>query len=480
MARVNLYPFTRTPFIAVFTLFATFCLTATISTAQTFRTLVVFQGANGANPGFTPLIQGEDGSLHGVTRTGGMGDGTLFKMTAQGKLRTIYSFICCGGILPAGGLLLNTDGIYFGTTQFGGNNVTCQIQGGCGTIFGLRRDGALTTLHTFNGSGDGALPVGVLLQAVDGNIYGTTPNGGDLSCNPPYGCGTVFKMTPSGEFTTLHIFEGPDGESPYGGLIQASDGSFYGTTNGGALKGFGTVFKINPRGTLTTLYRFSGGTDGGSPYAALLLASDANLYGTTRYNTGTIFRLTLGGALTTLHTFEGLSGDMPDGTLLQATDGNLYGTAYSGGTENFGVIYSVSLTGTFTILHNFKNTDGANPTAGLYQATNGRLYGTTTQGGDLECGSTYGCGTMFSLDMGFDSFVAFVHGIGKIGQTFEIIGQGFTGSTTVTLNGTPASFTVVSDTFIKATVPAGATTGYVTVATPTGTLTSNVPFHVIP
>lgn len=468
--------------MVVFVLLPTFCLTPTISTAQTFRTLVAFQGANGANPGFTPLVQGEDGSLSDVTRAGGTGDdGTLFKMTARGKLRTIYSFICCSeGMSPTGGLLLDTDGIYFGTTQSGGNNDTCQIHGGCGTVFSIRKDGALTTLHTFNGAGDGALPVGVLLQAVDGNIYGTTPNGGDLTCNPPYGCGTVFKMTPSGEFTAIHIFRGPDGESPYGGLIQASDGNFYGTTNGGGPERYGTVFRINTAGTLTTVYGFTGGSDGGQPYAALLQASDGNLYGTTRNNAATIFQLTLSGELTTLHTFFYPSGDTPDSALIQATDGNLYGTAYSGGTENYGVIYSVSLSGTFTILHNFLNTDGANPTAGLYQATNGRFYGITTQGGSFQCGLSLGCGTMFSLDMGFDPFVGFLHGIGRIGKAFDILGQGLTGTTTVMINGTPASFTVVSDTYIRATVPAGATTGYVTVATPSGTLTSNVPFHVIP
>ena len=376
--------------------------------------------------------------------------------------------------------MLDTDGIFFGTTQSGGNQSTCQIHGGCGTVFGIRKDGALTTLHTFNGAGDGALSVGVLLQAVDGSIYGTTPNGGDLSCNPPYGCGTVFKMTPSGDFTTIHIFRGPDGESPYGGLIQASDGNFYGTANGGGPTGYGTVFRINAMRTLTTVYGFTGGSDGGQPYAALLQASDGNLYGTTRSGPGTIFQLTLGGDLTTLHTFYYPNGDTPDGTLIEATDGNLYGTAYSGGTENYGVIYSMSLSGTFAILHNFINTDGANPGAGLYQATNGRFYGITTQGGSFQCGLSLGCGTMFSLDMGFDPFVGFLHGVGRVGQTFDILGQRFTGTTAVTLSGAPASFTVVSDTYIRATVPGGATTGYVTVATPTGILTSNVPFHVIP
>ena len=137
-------------------------------------------------------------------------------------------------------------------------------------------------------------------------------------------------------------------------------------------------------------------------------------------------------------------------------------------------MFRVTTGGALTTLHTFDGKDGADPFSGLVQDTNGDLYGTTYDGGSHDEG------TVFSLDMGLGQFVSFVNGAGRVGQTGGILGQGFTGATSVSLNGTPASFRVVSDTFIEATVPAGATTGYVTVTTPGGTLSSNVPFRVLP
>ncbi len=169
----------------------------------------------------------------------------------------------------------------------------------------------------------------------------------------------------------------------------------------------------------------------------------------------------------------------PYGGLNQATDGNLYGTTYQGGTHDDGTIFEITAGGTLTTLHNFCSrgfqycNDGQWLVAGLVQATNGTLYGTAEVGGRLNDG------VVFSLDMGLGPFVTFVRPAGKIGQTGGILGQGLIGTTSVSLNGISASFTVISDTFLTATVPAGATTGYVTVTTPSGTLTSNVPFHVI-
>jgi uncharacterized repeat protein (TIGR03803 family) len=167
--------------------------------------------------------------------------------------------------------------------------------------------------------------------------------------------------------------------------------------------------------------------------------------------------------------------------LVLATDGNLYGT--TSGSENGrkhsdGTIFRITEQGVLTTLHVFDGTDGSNP-EGLFQATSGMFYGSTVSAGDLHCHLLNGCGTIFSLDVGLSPFVAFVRPYGKVGQTGGILGQGFTGTTSVSLNGTPANFTVVSDTFIKATVPLGATTGYVTVMTPSGMLTSNVPFRVL-
>jgi hypothetical protein len=223
--------------------------------------------------------------------------------------------------------------------------------------------------------------------------------------------------------------------------------------------------------------------------SALTQGADGNFYGTTET---TAYRMTPAGSLTTLYTFCSLpncaDGDFPSG-LIQATDGNFYGVTQYGGTSDSGTndcgtfcgtVFELTSTGKLTTLHSFSGNDGEHPVGGLIQATNGLLYGTAADGGDFTCNPPKGCGTIFSLDVGLGPFVTFAHAAGEVGQTGGILGQGFTGTTSVSLNGIPANFTIVSDTFIKATVPGGATTGYVTVTTPTGTLTSNIPFHVLP
>jgi uncharacterized repeat protein (TIGR03803 family) len=452
--------------------------------AQTFTTLVSFDGTNGGSP-TASLVQGPDGSFYGAsTGAGAYGGGTVFKVTPEGSLTTLYNFCaqhgCADGAYPEGALALGTDGNFYGTTLHGGNNV-CEYQ--CGTVFRITAEGKLTTLHRFNGN-DGSNPVAGLLQAADGNFYGTTV--GD----------TLFKITREGNLTTLYTFcaqsDCADGYQPTGNLVQAADGNFYGTTNGGGLGtncgfsllyGCGTVFRITPNGTLKTLHSFCEGdcSDGAFPYAGLLLASDGNFYGTTE---STVFKITPAGRLTTIFTFPCQrmceDGWVPYGELIQGTDGALYGTNSSGGANNHGTVFKITTQGSLTTLHNFDGTDGDFPISGILQATSGVFYGTAFQGGSNSnaCGA-YGCGTVFSLSTGLGPFVAFVRGYGRVGQTGGILGQGFTGTTNVSLNGTPASYTVVSDTFIRATVPPGATTGFATVTTPSGTLTSNVPFRVI-
>jgi uncharacterized repeat protein (TIGR03803 family) len=286
-------------------------------------------------------------------------------------------------------------------------------------------------------------------------------------------------------------------------LVQATDGNFYGTTPGGGTFGYGTFFKITPKGGFITLYSFCNTCTGQgyNPEAGLIQATDGNFYGTTQhggtygYGYGTVFKITPAGALTTLYSFDGYpSGSQPTDTLTQATDGDLYGTTYSGGNatacQNYygsnecGTVFKITLTGTLTTLHDFclqtDCVDGAFAYAGLVQGTNGNLYGTTFGGGTYNPCYADGCGTVFEMNVGLGPFVETVLTSGRVGASVRILGTNLNGATSVTFNGTPAVFKVVSGSLISTTVPAGATTGPVQVVTPSGTLTSNVNFQVLP
>lgn len=450
--------------------------TAIASPAQTFTNLANFDITDGAFPNYMSLIQGANGNYYGTTIEGGFyNEGTVFKMTPGGTVTVVYSFCaqtaCTDGSIPYAGLVLATNGDFYGTTSTGGTNND-------GTVFKLTSAGILTTLHSFD-STDGATPGGPLVQATNGNFYGTTRLGGAGSCN----CGTVFEITAAGVLTTLHSFVGtfPEGGYPYGGLVQAANGDLYGTTLAGEAGSFavGSFFRITLGGTLTTLYAFSStGNSGANPYDKLVQGANGDFYGTAAVNgentQGTVFRLTPAGVLTTLHSFAGTDGAQPEAGLVLATDGNFYGTTDAGGTNNLGTIFKITPSGTFTSLHSFDNTDGAMPTGGLMQATNGTLYGTTYEGGT-------GDGTVFSLSENLGAFVEIQPTSGKEGIKISILGQGFTPSSIVKFGGVQATtVTRAGSTLLTATVPTGALTGSVTVTTGSTTLTSNQKFLVTP
>jgi uncharacterized repeat protein (TIGR03803 family) len=457
-----------------------------ISFAQnlSFRTLTIFGWFNGAYP-YSSLIQGKDGNFYGTTIFGGThGCGTLFKIAPDGTLTILHSFAQSDGCGVYGTLLLATDGNFYGTTAYGGTPP--EQANGDGTIFRATPDGVITTLYNFCSHAlcaDGAAPKSGLVEASDGSFYGTTTNGGADCPQWTEGCGTIFRFTQQGMLTTLHRFNGSDGYFPEASLIQASDGMLYGAaSDGGDLQcaapyGCGTIFRISLAGSeLTTLHQFTG-DDGDQPWSRLTQANDGYLYGTTaaggQYNWGTIFKIDLNGNLTSLHSFDFTDGGNPFAGLIQATNDGLYGMA----TASNGNIFQFTLGESLSNIFNFDGGDGAIPEGAILQATTGQFYGTTDGGGDPGCS---GCGTIFNLNLGLPPFVALVRNSGKIGQTGGILGQGFTGTTSVTLNGTPAEFIIVSDTYIRATVPSGAASGYVAVTTPGGVLTSNVPFRVIP
>jgi uncharacterized repeat protein (TIGR03803 family) len=315
----------------------------TLTTLYSFCSLASCADGNAPEGG---LVQGTDGNFYGTTQIGGAYNyGTIFKITSAGTLTTLHSFHFADGAYPQAALVQAPSGTFYGTARQGG------LVGGDGAIFKITPAGAFAALHSFSGS-DGAYPSASLVRASDGNFYGTTEIGGSGTyCGVGTECGTVFKMTPTGTLTTLHSFDGTDGTDPLSTLVETSSG-FYGTTyQGGNLScdspyGCGTVFKITPSGTLTTLHRFHL-TDGAFPGSGLALGSDGNLYGTTTSGAegiyGTVFETTPEGAVTTLHSFADTDGSGPLGVLLEVSNGTFYGTTTFGGTSNDGTIFSLTL-----------------------------------------------------------------------------------------------------------------------------------------
>jgi uncharacterized repeat protein (TIGR03803 family) len=469
---------------------ALFCMATTVtSPAQTYTTLVSFDGTNGEAPWFGPLVQGADGNFYGTTLLGGTGSGTnictscgtVFKVTPAGELTTLHNFCsetdCSDGARPTLGLTFGSNGNFYGTTSEGGS-----FSGG--TMFEVTPAGVFTTVYQFcsqaNCADAGAATN--LVLASNGNFYGAGVN--------------VFEITPAGKYKTLYAFcsqpNCADGEGPGGALALGPNGTIYGTTGAGGAGGQGTIFAVSPNGKEQTLHSFAAAPDAvGNVVNGVILGTDGYLYGSL-YAGGTrafgsIFKVTTSGHYTTLVNFCANPGcdnsDEPEGALVQGTDGNFYGTTYMGGPAFYGNIFQVTPSGAFTQVYTFCNgagcPDGENPVSGLVQGTDGNFYGATT-GGSNQKACIGGCGTLYSLSMGLSPFVEANPGTGKVGRRIDIFGDNLTGTSSVTFNGTPATFVVASSADIKAVVPDGATSGTIQVVTPGGTLNSNVAFRVVP
>jgi uncharacterized repeat protein (TIGR03803 family) len=397
--------------------------------SQSLATLVNFNSSDGSYP-LDTLALGSDGNFYGTTEQGGVGQagcprnaecGTVFKMTAEGVLTTLYSFCsqsnCSDGYFPVAGLVQGADGNFYGTTSFGGNGAD-RGNYAAGTIFKVSPLGVFTTVYNFCSLPnclDGAGPEAGLIQGTDGNFYSTTSFGGKIGFCPggrSTGCGTVFRISPSGTLTTLHNFcsqsDCADGDGPSAGLIQGTDGDFYGTAASGGFNNNGTIFKVSSKGAFSILYSFCSQlncADGSQPIAGLIQASDGNLYGTTAdggaNGAGTVFKLTPSGTFTTLYNFCSQSncsdGSTTTAGLTQGKDGNLYGTTYEGGLYYSGTLFRITLNGALTTLYNFCREggilclDGTVPQGGMIQAHDGTFYGMTSGGG------LSGNGTVFRL-----------------------------------------------------------------------------------
>jgi uncharacterized repeat protein (TIGR03803 family) len=392
--------------------------------AQTY-TLKVLYSFTGVPDGQAPtagLVLDADGNLYGTTLQGGNYNsvscpsrynntcGTVFKVSANGDETILYSFSGSpDGSNPQSTFIRDAAGNLYGTTVYGGEYSADEG----GTVFKLDPTGKETILHSFPAfEGDGVQPYVGLRRDKEGNLYGTTNGGGSsTNCDPGVGCGTVFKIDPTGVEAVLHSFtSNPDGGFPINRLTRDGAGNLYGTTGYGGAYGDGTVFKLDATYTETVLNSFTGsrGGSGLDPEAGLVLDTEGNMYGSTcyggAYDSGTVFKLDTAGKETVLHSFGGgkFSGACP-GDLVRDKEGNLYGATYFGGASNNGTVFKVSQTGKETVLHTFcpKGTgfcfDGAGPYGGLVRDGKGNFHGTTTAGGNIRCNFRYGCGTVFKL-----------------------------------------------------------------------------------
>jgi uncharacterized repeat protein (TIGR03803 family) len=397
---------------------ALFATAPTLSLAQTFTVLHSFTGPPEGNSPYSTLVLDAQGNLYGTTELGGVYQrlsqalpGTAFKLAPDGTQTVLHSFgrfitptrLSDGGILYAG-VVRDSQGNLFGTTGYGPGSAY-------GVVFKLSPSGAETILHIFTGPPDGLGPGGGLVMDAQGNLYGTTELGGTGYCPGYYypGCGTIYKVTPSGTETILHNFTGypSDGTGPQGSLIFDAQGNLYGTTVYGGLYGWGTVFKLTPTGKETVLYNFGPPPDAETPEAGLVMDANGNLFGTTSWggteDYGTVFKLDPTGAETVLYSFkDGADGGTPyAGSLLLDATGNLYGTTCYGGTSRRGTIFELTPSGSETALYSFTGgADGGCPIGGLVSDSVGNFYGTASEGGiyqgDFVC-TNFGCGTVFKL-----------------------------------------------------------------------------------
>jgi uncharacterized repeat protein (TIGR03803 family) len=400
--------------------------------AETFK--VVYNFA--ANPdGSAPVPQGallQDalGNLYGELASGGAADlGATFGVSSSGAtFGLLYQFgsRSTDGFGPNAGLRnilfdANVTGLDYGVTESGGIN-------GVGTVFMQNAGGPFATVYAFKGGTDGANPAGRLLPWIDGNYYGTTIAGGGVD-----EAGTIYRISPSGQYKLLHRFNGVDGNNPWGGLQYGSDGNFYGTTLGGGTNSLGNVYRVTPWGHVTSIYSFTGGADGASPFGELATDFHGNLYGTTSSGgangNGTIFKIDQWGHLTTLYSFPNdmngnpVNGAFPTASLTLGiecshSDFNrrsslselltshaqsygtssrgvtLYGVTPTGGANNAGVAFSFNVpSNTYTILWNFSGgTDGGAPNGKLLTSWDGNIYGLTEGGGATGNGALFAIG----------------------------------------------------------------------------------------
>lgn len=358
-----------------------------VTTTGALTTLTNFYPAIGANPS-AALIWGNDGNLYGTTVNGGTNnDGTVFQITTNGVLTTLFSFSGANGANPAASLFLARDGNFYGTTEHGGI--------GLGAVFRLTPDGTLTALGSFDYLNNGAFPICNLVEDDAGNLYGTASAGGGVGT----GSGTLFEIPATNNQVIIGLvtFSGSLGTSPNSGMVAGASNIFYGTT-------LGTVYQFTAtNAALKTLATFDA-VSGYDAYAAPVLDSNGNLYGTGyeggTNGYGTVFELATNGTLAPLYSFSASPGSQPLGGLVQDASGTLYGTTFSGGAADNGTVFSLGTNGVFNTLVTFRSGNGGYPCDGLLLGSNGILYATSKIGG----GNGSAAGTVFDVTTNGQSF----------------------------------------------------------------------------
>jgi uncharacterized repeat protein (TIGR03803 family) len=422
-----------------------------VAAAASFTLLHSFGGPEGETPA-APLVQGADSSLYGVAAHGGDftvlppdGGGTAFRLDADANVTTLHVFRGLEGAVPTG-LIQGRDGFFYGTTTYGGQAEISPLLPGNGTIFRMDAAGRMTVLHVFPYSiGGGSSQPGPIIQGADGALYGGALGEFGTSAVGGY----IYRFDPiTGDFRHLHDFVGSDGAIPTGPLFEASDGFFYGTTNQGGPWNTGVVYKVDAAGSFVLLHSLSPfwPGEGSEPKGGVIQASNGLFYGTTEQGTfgGEIFDMDAAGNFTVLHRFDAYASDgwKPVSGLIEGRDGFLYGTAPVGGLPvtgtRYGVVYRMDKAGAVTVLHTFTGPDGIQPTAALVQGADGALYGSTIVGG------AFGLGVLFRIDLAAPAPTPTPAPV-LTGLTFQpaSVAGGQTSTATVTLSGAAPSGGVV-------------------------------------
>jgi uncharacterized repeat protein (TIGR03803 family) len=448
-----------------------------------------------ANIVYSGLTLGSDGNYYGSTFQGGTGGaGTVYKITPTGTETVLHNFSGgSDGGNPGSAPIQATDGNYYGTSS--GQGVISS------TLYKITPAGVFSTVHAFT-STEGSYIQAAPIQATDGNFYGCSNFGGTS------GAGVIFKITTTGVVTVLHNFNITDGDECAFSLVQATDGKLYGTTVFGGASNAGVIFKITTAGVYTVLRNINGATDGSEPYSGLVQATDGNFYGVTHTqgtsNLGTLYKITANGGFTVIHNFAGPEGSSPESSLTQHTNGILYGDTTSGGTIGDGVLYSLNI-GAAPFANLQSNSGKVGLSLGIFaqgftgatavsfggvNATTLHVTNDTYMTATVPAGAKTGTVTVtrpsgpIASRLQFrvtPTITSFAPTSGPIGTVIIIAGTGLTQTTKVTIGGVEAvTFSVISDSQVSVTVPAGAKTGKIVITTAGGSTTSAGTFNVTP